>query len=100
MALCGAGGKEQDREASISPANYSSSSPWEAPERLARVQGWSSFLCPMPAPPDQQRWTGGQRGRGPAWGQGWAQASRPAASGSLLQLKGQGVPSRARPDWH
>lgn len=37
---------------------------------------------------------------GLASGQGWEQASRLAASGSLLQLKGQGVPSSARLDWH
>lgn len=35
-----------------------------------------------------------------ASGQGWEQVSRLAASDSLLQLKGQGVPSSARLDWH
>lgn len=49
--------------------------------------------------PDGRR-RAGRRKAGTPQGQGWAQASSPAASGSLLQLKGQGVPSKARPDWH
>lgn len=55
------------------------------------------LLC-LPALIGKGGWAA--EGRGRLQGQGWAQDSRPAASGSLLQLKGQGVPRSARPDWH
>ena len=89
-------------EGPTSPTEDSSSPPWEDPEvgGMGKVPCWAPCLASLPAYPDGQRRVC-SRGQGPRLrGQGWAQASRPAASGSLLQLKGQGVPNSARPDWH
>lgn len=63
-------GKKRVREASSSPAEDFSSPTWEAPERMGRVSCWSSFLCPLPARPDWQRWTGRPKGRGRPSGSG------------------------------
>ena len=76
-------------EGPISPAEDSSSPPWEDPEGMGRVPCWPLSFAPLPAHPDRQRRMG-SRGQGPASGSGLGTSLQASCLRQPVAVKGPG----------